>query len=325
MLRKFFINFLLFSAFAFCAFLFIFVGMLLSKNQEDSSYVLKEKSVLVLSLKGIILDDELINRFLLDLRKYSKKDEVKGILVLVNSPGGTVGKSQEIYLALKRIKETLEKPVVALCQDIAASGGYYSILAADHILTHPGTLMGSIGVVAHFVNLEELYRWIRVKAYAIKSGEFKDAGSHLRPMTEREKDFFERLLGRVHLQFKTAVGENRKSLLKDILEEYTDGRVFTGESAVKLGFADQVGTYEDALEIVESLTGFKDLNVFLPPPEKKSFLESLFEVSVFQMYKFFLTSSFPTSSFPASEWSKFLFTYQNQLLRKPLYLMPNIQ
>lgn len=329
-MKQFFKDFLLFVAFSFVGFFLILIGVSIGgffSTEQLNSHVLKKNSVLLLKLRGIILgENEVIQKFLEDLRIYSEKDEIHGVIVLVDSPGGTVGKSQEIYSALKRVKEEFQKPVVALCEDITASGGYYSILGVSRILTHPGTLMGSIGVVSHFINLKDFYSWIRVEPYTIKSGSYKDVGNSLRAMTEKEKLFFQNLLQRVHLQFKTAVEENRKSIFKDVLEKYTEGQIFTGETAVKLGFADQLGTYEEAIQLMEELTGLKEkINVFIPPPKKKSFVETLFTtVSATQFLRSKLFSSMESLGAFSMEGVGTALLDKKHILGKPLYIMPGI-
>ena len=316
-MRRFLSDFLIFVGVFFVVMLLISMGSFFQVIQGGDDYRLKEKSVLLLKLRGVIFNED---TFLENLRKYAKKDKIKGIIISVNSPGGVVGKSQEIYTEMKRIREEVQKPILAVCESVTASGAYYAILGASRIFTNPGTLMGSIGVVMQFANLENLYTWAKVKRYNLKTGAYKDSGSDHRPMTEAEKNLFQRLLKRVHSQFIMAIEDNRKSLLKDVLETYSDGRIFTGESAVKLGFADQIGTFGDALKLMGELTDLgEDIEVFEPPPKRKYLLENLIASSFLSS---FFSEKFFKDIFSTTTSQKFL--SQQQMIGKPLYLMPGI-
>lgn len=233
---------------------------------------LDQPSILYLELDGIIMDGK---EFLADLKKYSSNENIKGVLVKVNSPGGVVGPSQEIYAELKRVREEFKKPVVVSCLGLAASGAYYVAVAADKIITNPGSLLGSIGVIMEFANLEKLYEWAKIRRYTIKTGPYKDSGAEYREMREDERLLFQEMANEVLAQFKKAVGDSRK-LPADIINKYSDGRVFTGAAAVALGFADQVGTLEDATRIVGQLSGLGvKPEVFTPPAKRANFLNDL--------------------------------------------------
>lgn len=230
---------------------------------------LSENSILHLNLDGIIIDGK---DFLNKLKEYRDEDKVKAIVIEINSPGGVVGPSQEIFAEIKRTRDEMKKPVIVSCSGLAASGAYYAAIAADKIVTNPGTLMGSIGVIMEFANLEKLYDWARIHRYNITSGRYKDAGSESRPMTPDEKRLFQGLIDQVYQQFKTAVRESRK-IDQAVLDEYTDGRIFTGEMAVKLGFADQLGTLEDAIRLAAETAGLgKKPKVFKPPRKHESLM-----------------------------------------------------
>lgn len=222
---------------------------------------LKKAGILLLELDGVITDGD---KFLNKLRKYRKEDNVKGILVQINSPGGVVGPSQEIYLELKRTREVYKKPVVVSCLGLAASGGYYAALGADKIVVTPGCMIGSIGVIMQFANLEKLFEWAKIDRYALKTGKFKDTGAEYRPMSGEERELLQELLNDVLGQFKADIAASRK-LRPDVIDANADGRVFTGAQAVKLGFADQVGTLDDARKVLGGLAGLgDDPEVFKP-------------------------------------------------------------
>ncbi|MGE0762766.1 MAG: signal peptide peptidase SppA [Bdellovibrionales bacterium] len=212
---------------------------------------IKKNSILFLKLDGVIMDGE---KFLEKLRRYRKEDSIKGVLVQINSPGGAVGPSQEIYAELKRTREEFKKPVVVSCLSVAASGAYYAAAAADKFITTPGCMVGSIGVIMEFANLEKLFDWAKVSRYSIKTGKFKDTGAEYRGMTEEERQLMQGLVNDVLVQFKSDIVNGRK-MKPEVVDYYADGRVFTGAMAVKYGFADQTGTLDDAKKVVGEMVG----------------------------------------------------------------------
>ena len=255
-----------------------FAGCFMVVNNLLSEFHLQEPklskpSILFLQLEGIILDGE---EFLENLKKYAGEEEIKGVLIQVNSPGGVVGPSQELYSEIKRVREELKKPVVVSCLGLAASGAYYASVAADKIITNPGSMLGSIGVIMEFANLENLYEWAKIKRYTIKTGAYKDSGAEYREMRDDERQLFQNLADEVLLQFKTAVATSRHLSLETV-SKYSDGRVFTGATAVALKFADQVGSLEDAKKIVGQLSGLGTKpHIFIPPPKRPDFLGEIF-------------------------------------------------
>ena len=210
--------------------------------------------LVALDLDGVITDGK---DFLEMLRKYRKDDKVKGFLIRISSPGGVVGPSQEMNYEIKRTREEFKKPVVAYCASVAASGAYYAAVAADKIYTAPGCMIGSIGALIEFVNLEKLYDWAKVQRYAITTGKFKDAGAEYKALTPEARGLFQELLNDVLSQFKAAIIEGR-GMKAEKLDQYADGRVFTGAQAVKLGFADEVGSWDDARKALGKLTNMGD-------------------------------------------------------------------
>lgn len=298
-----FVNFCLMF---FIVIVLISIGATLSKFQKDVVMPVREPSILQLNLEGLIIESK---DFLSDLRQYRDNDNIKGVLIRMNSPGGVVGPSQEIFSEILKVREELQKPVVVSCGSVVASGAYYAAVAADQIITNPGTLMGSIGVIMEFVNLEELYNWAKIKRYNIKTGALKDAGTDHRAMTQEEKDYFRAVMDGVQSQFESAVEKGRK-LDKYTIDKYADGRIFTGETAVKVGFADQVGTYSDALRIVGELAGLSaDPKVFIPPKKSKNN-----EILEYLLHNWFNVKSRELDS-PLQVL---------KLLGKPLYLMPGV-
>ena len=221
--------------------------------QESEKLIkVKKDSILCLSLKGVIAE-EIAQDFMKKVRNYAGNEKIKGVLIRMDSPGGSVGASQEINAAIKSIRSFYKKPVVVSAGDLMASGGVLSVMSADQIFVNPGTLFGSIGVIGEFANFEELMRFAKVDIYHIKSGEFKDSGSSFRKMTLRERELFENMMDTIHKQFKQAIIEGR-GLKPDSVENISDGRIFTGAEAVEMGLADKLGNYNEAVKSIGKLS-----------------------------------------------------------------------
>ena len=301
-MRKFIGTFFLVVTFLMIGGCFLAVTNLVDGFPQHEKKV-KEKSILHMKLEGVILDP---TKFLEDLKKYSKDDDIKGVILQVNSPGGIVGPSQEIYHELKRVRTELKKPIVVSTTGMAASGAYYAAVAANEIYTNEGSLLGSIGVIMEFANLEKLYDWMKIQRHVIKTGKYKDSGAEYRPMREDEKQLFRSMAFEILNQFKAAIVEGRK-LPPELVSQYSDGRVFTGETAVKLGFADKIGTFEDARRAIGQLTGLgADPDLFEPPKKRPSFTEILSEMNTP------LKIEMPTEKL-----------LKSQLWGQPLYLLPS--
>jgi len=181
------------------------------------------------------------------LHHLSEQDEVKAILLRINSPGGTVGAVQEINTEVLRCKAKGKK-VIASFGDVAASGGYYLGASADRIVSNPGTITGSIGVIMEFGNLEGLFQKVGVKLVVIKTGAHKDIGSPARPLTEEERHLLQDSMNDAYDQFLDTVRTGRK--MPDAkLRALADGRIFTGRQAMKEGLVDELGNREDAIQV----------------------------------------------------------------------------
>ena len=218
--------------------------------------------VAVVEVEGIITEPESINK---QIREFGERDDIKVIVVRINSPGGGVGPSQEIYREIKRV--SAKKKVIASMGAVAASGGYYIAAAANKIVANPGTITGSIGVIMEFANAEELLSKIGFKGYVIKSGEYKDIGSPLRSMKEDEKRLLQNVIDDVHRQFVDVVAENRK-LKVDVVKKIADGRIFSGQQAKEIGLVDEIGNFQDAIDIAASMSNIKGKPVVLYPEKK---------------------------------------------------------
>jgi protease IV len=205
--------------------------------------------VAVVELTGVITDTrELIGQ----LRELRKDPSVKAIVVRIDSPGGSVAPSQELFHAVERARK--DKKVVCSMGAVAASGGYYVAAACDKIYASAGTITGSIGVISEIPHVGELLKLARVDVDTIKSGPLKDIGSPLRPMTAEERAFFQKFVSGVYEQFLGDVATARK-LDKEKLRPIADGRILTGEEAKRLGLVDELGNLEDAIEGAARLAG----------------------------------------------------------------------
>ncbi|OCL25814.1 Clp protease ClpP [Orenia metallireducens] len=186
----------------------------------------------------------------------AKDDEsVKGILLRVNSPGGSSAASDAIYRELKKFKDA-GKPIVVSMGDAAASGGYYVSMAANKIYANPSTITGSIGVIMQFTNLEELYNKIGIDSITIKSRKYKDLGNPDRDMTAEEKEILQTMVEGVYQQFVNVVMEGR-SMTEDRVKELADGRIYSGEQAKELGLVDELGTFYDAVDELAKIAGIE--------------------------------------------------------------------
>lgn len=233
-------------------------------------------SIAILKVEGVITESEEILEKIRDIRENKN---IKALIIRINSPGGLVAPSQEIYRELKRLKEESSKFVVASMETVAASGGYYIACAADIIVASPGTLTASIGVKMDFANLEELYKWAKIKPYTLTSGKFKNVGSPNREMTSEEKQLLQDMIENIYQQFKNTVLESRKEKIDEQkLSEVADGRVMTGEQAYKIGLVDSLGTLEDAVHEAQKLAGITGKpHVIYPKKKKYSILSYLLD------------------------------------------------
>lgn len=238
-------------------------------EEETISYGSGGKVALVELNVPIMSSEEMVRQF----RKYRETPSVKAIVFRVDSPGGGVSASQEIYEEVKKTRDG-GKPVVVSMGSVAASGGYYVACGADRIMANPGTLTGSIGVIFQFLQFEELMKRVGVEASTFKSGELKDIGSPFRKTTPREREYFAGLVNDVYDQFVNVVSRERKLSLAHV-KKYADGRVFTGRQALAWGFVDTLGTYEDAIALAGSLGGIKGIPRTVRERKRRSFFEDL--------------------------------------------------
>ncbi len=208
---------------------------------SDVEFSVKGNRVGVVEIKGTITGSQ---ETLQQIKDFRKESSIKAILIRIDSPGGAVGPSQEIYREIRRTMET--KPVIASMGSLAASGGYYIASAANYIVANPGTITGSIGVIIHFPNMRELFGKIGYQMTTIKSGRFKDIGNPARDMTPEEKELLQQTIEETYRQFVRDVAKAR-SLPEEDVRKIADGRIIMGEKALELKLVDQLGNYEDAI------------------------------------------------------------------------------
>jgi protease-4 len=205
----------------------------------------------VVDIEGELVDSRSIIE---QLKRYEDTKSVPAILLNVDSPGGGVAVSQEIYTEVKRLQEKKNKIVVAYMSSVGASGAYYVSCPANKIVANPGTIVGSIGVIAEWVNYGNLLAWAKLKDVTFKTGEFKDTGSPTRELTEREKAYFQGLIDDMYVDFVEAVAAGRKMDVEAV-RALADGRVFTGRDAREKKLIDEIGNFQDAVDLTASLAG----------------------------------------------------------------------
>jgi len=231
-------------------------------------FSVKGNRVGLIDVKGTIISSQ---DTLKQIKDFRKEASIKAIVLRIDSPGGSVGPSQEIYREIRRTAQS--KPVVASLGSVAASGGYYIASAASYIVANPGTITGSIGVIIHFPNLRELFGKIGYQMITIKSGQFKDIGNPARDMTPEEKELLQATIDETYHQFVRDVALAR-NLPEDRVREVADGRIIMGEKALELKLVDQLGNFEDAVAKAGELAKIEgEPEVVKPKKSKFSLLD----------------------------------------------------
>lgn len=225
-----------------------------SRRSSGSSVSLSGggSKIAVVEVEGAIYDSEKTVR---QFKKYGDDKSIKAIVFRINSPGGVVGPSQEIYEAAKRVRDA-GKPVIVSMGNVAASGGYMIACASDTIMAAPGTTTGSIGVIVEIMNLKKLYDKIGVKFETITVGKYKGTGANYRDLTEEDRAYLQSWIDDSYDQFIHLVAKERGMTLGDV-KKVADGRVFTGRQALALGLVDTLGYYEDAINLAAKMAGIE--------------------------------------------------------------------
>jgi len=230
-----------------------------------------EDRVALIRIEGVILDSQ---QTITELKRFADNPLVKAIVLRIDSPGGGVVPSQEIYDAVQRIRNKNNKAVIASMGTVAASGGYYIASATDRIVANPGSLTGSIGVIMETANVEGLLKKIGVEGIVVKSGKFKDVGSPLRKMTDEEQALLQSVMDDVHMQFIDAVAEGR-ALEVSAVQALADGRIFTGRQAKEAKLVDELGNLDDAIQLAADLAGIEGEPKVVEPRRRFSIRELL--------------------------------------------------
>jgi protease-4 len=249
--------------------LFAIAVYIVSKIIGEDQRLVVGGGVGLVEVRGLIVDSQ---ETVKQLHDFARDDHVKAVVLRIESPGGVVGPSQEIYAEVKKLAG--RKKVVVSMGSVAASGGYYIAVPANVIFANPGTITGSIGVLMKFTNVEGLMGKIGMKAFTLKTGKFKDAGSPLRPMSDEEKAMLQGVIDSTQGQFVNAVAEGRK-LPREQVASIADGRIFTGEQAREVKLVDKLGTLQDAIDEAGKLAGIKGEPQLIRPPKKKKLLLDL--------------------------------------------------
>lgn len=209
------------------------------------------------------------------IKRFRENDAIKAIVIRINSPGGVIGPSQEIYREIR--KTTQEKKIVASMGSIAASGGYYVAAATDGIVANPGTITGSIGVIMAYTNFRKVFDKIGMTPVVIKSGPYKDLGSPTKEMSDQERELLQDFVDQAHRQFVAAIATGRKMDINEV-KSLADGRIYTGEEAVKKGLVDRLGNFEDAIQWAGDLGGIEGkISTVYKKKEKFSILRYITE------------------------------------------------
>lgn len=238
--------------------------MVMSGEGED---VVMKDSIAVLRLEGIIVDTRALDN---KLKKMDENDKIKGIILEINSPGGVVAPTQMIYRRIMKMK----KPVYAVMETVAASGGYYIAVAADKVYALDSTTTGSIGVIMQYSNVKELFDKIGVKSVVFKSGKMKDVPSTTRELTDSEREYLQGSIDEFFDQFLRDVLK-RRNISEDELRTLADGRVFSGRKAAELKLVDRIGTREEAVIDMKDEIGIQDLDVKEFYDREESFIRQI--------------------------------------------------
>lgn len=251
---------------------FLLFAALLGKFGSAPDLVSVGEKIGVIEVYGPILSsDDLIE----DIIDFRDSRSVKAVILRIDSPGGAVGPSQEIYNEIIKLQK--KKPVIVSMGSVAASGGYYIAAPAKRLFANPGTITGSIGVIMSFPNYQGLMEKVGVSSVVVKSGRFKDIGSPTRPFSADERKLMQSLIDDVHSQFVEAVSLGREMPAEKVLQ-IADGRIFSGRQALAVGLVDELGGFRDALAYTAKLVGMDDdPSLIYPEVEQPGLIERILD------------------------------------------------
>lgn len=260
-----------FFLFVLAVFTLVFIALHAS-GREAGIHAFGDK-IGVVDLDGVIMDPSQVVE---DIRRFADDDSIKAIIIHVNSPGGGVAASEEIYREVKRVRDEKHKRIVSSIETVGASGAYYVSSATNKIYADSGSVVGSIGVIAEWVNYGDLMRWAKLKPEMLKVGQFKDTGDPTRELTPAERQYMQGLIDDMYGQFVQAVADGRHAKTSDI-KSIADGRVWTGEQAMGLHLIDQIGDFRTAvLDTAKSVRISGEPILVHPERDRESLLDLLF-------------------------------------------------
>ena len=249
---------------------YIIVGIiLLLFILSSSSNFLDSNRIAVLEINGVIDNPK---DYLKSINNISKDSKIKGLIVRIDSPGGTVGSSQEIYESLKDIQKKI--PVVASIIDVGASGGYLIACGAETIFANSGSITGSIGVISQYYDASKLLEFLKFNVEILKSGEYKDSGTPTRSLSENEKNLLNKLLKDIHQQFKSVVQKER-GLTTEETELVSQGQIFSGEEAAELKLVDYIGGLSKAKDFILNKVGEGDMELDIFPKKEEKLIDKI--------------------------------------------------
>ena len=249
---------------------FISIGSKMLNTTFTKDYTKSGGNIGIIEINGVILSSK---KIIEDMKIFADQEAIKAIIIRIDSPGGGIGPSQEIYREIMKIRT--KKKIIASMGSVAASGGYYVASATDGIVANPGTITGSIGVIMEYANIMEIAKKIGISPVVIKSGKYKDMGSPLRELKDTEKKIFQNLVNELHIQFVNDVAKARKIDIPT-MKTLADGRIYTGEKAFNLKLIDRLGNLDDAVRWAGEIANIKgELNPVYPKEDKITFIKKL--------------------------------------------------
>jgi protease-4 len=225
--------------------------------------------IAILEIEGVIKNPK---QYLESMRDISEDDSIKGLIVRIDSPGGTVGSSQEIHGSLIKLSNKI--PTVASIVDIGASGGYLIACGTSHIFANSGSITGSIGVISQYYNFSKLIKFLKFDIETIKSGQMKDIGDSSKALTNEEKRLLNSLVKDIHNQFKLSVSKTR-GLTDEEINEVSDGRIFSGNQALEMKLIDKIGGLEEAIIYIEGIIQLPNLDLEYFPKKEEKLLDGI--------------------------------------------------
>jgi protease-4 len=254
-----------------------FIGMAAFMSSQVSRQFVAQSNNLkgnigIVEISGVILSSK---KIIEQIKTFRENEQIKAIVLRIESPGGGIGPSQEIYREV--LKTRSKKKIISSLGSVAASGGYYVAAATEGIIANPGTITGSIGVIMEYASIEEIAKKIGISPVVIKSGTFKDMGSPFRQLKTQEKQIFQNLVDELHLQFVSDAATARKMPVEK-MTQLADGRVYTGQTAMRLKLIDRLGNLDDAVKWAGELANIKGKLIPVYPKEDKiTFIKRLTE------------------------------------------------